>query len=78
VTGSGPQPPVLIGLHLEQACREAWRAGWSVDEIIETAPFARPPGGPPRVIRQRVSKPRGLSVVAAASIELNRTRDQAG
>ena len=79
MTGSGPQPPLLIGLDLEQARSEASRSGWSVDEIIQTAPLARPPAGPSRVMRQRVSGPRALSVVVAASVELaRRPADQAG
>jgi len=67
---TGGQAPLLIGLELESALRQAAAAGWQVSEIVRTAPPWGAPAGPQRVIKQMVIGPRLLALVVAASVEL--------
>jgi hypothetical protein len=69
VTASEP-PPLLVALAPGQARRRAAQAGWKIAHVIRTAPPARAPGGPLRVIGQKVTAPRALTLVVAACSKL--------
>jgi hypothetical protein len=67
---AGEPPPLLVALAPEQARRRAAQAGWKIAHVIRTAPPARAPAGPLRVIGQKVTAPRALTLVVAAGSEL--------
>jgi len=66
----GGQPPLLVGLGLEAARRQAAAQGWQVAEVARTAPPSHAPPGPERVVRQKVMGAGRLALVVVSSIEL--------
>ncbi len=64
------QIPLVLSCELLEAERLLREAGVDLIDVTQTAPpRRRPPAGPPRVVRQRITA-RGVQLVVAPSVPL--------